>query len=45
MKNTVEQTHSERNLKAIGEIMDQIKSIEAKSYAIQSEITSAEKLK
>jgi hypothetical protein len=34
MKNTVETTHADRNLKAIGEIMDQIKAIEAKSYAI-----------
>lgn len=41
MKTTVEQTHSDRNLKAIGEIMDQIKQIEAKSYAIQGEITAA----
>ena len=43
MKNTIESTHADRNLKAIGEVMEQIKAIEAKSYAIQSEIATAEK--
>lgn len=43
MKNTVDQTHSDRNLKAIGEIMQQIKAIEAKTYAIQGEIGTAER--
>ena len=45
MKNTVDTTHSDRNLKAIGEVMEQIKAIEAKTYAIQGEIGAAEKLK
>jgi len=34
MKSTIEQTHADRNLKAIGEIMEQIKCIEAKTNAI-----------
>ena len=34
MKNTVDQTHADRNLQCIGEVMEQIKAIEAKSYAI-----------
>lgn len=34
MKNQIEQSGADRNLKTIGEIMDQIKQLEAKSYAI-----------
>jgi len=34
MKNTIDQTHADRNLKTIGEIMEQIKAMEAKTYAI-----------
>jgi len=34
MKGTVENTHVDRNLKHIGETMDTIKAIEAKTYAI-----------